>query len=89
MRAAMHDVLGAEKYDFFFDKVRLAFLQACIQSRMLTHFLRSTLCLRFARQFLEYFFTDADARAFKALGLNCIRIPVRLVVAMSPGRDLL
>ncbi|GHJ89604.1 hypothetical protein NliqN6_6006 [Naganishia liquefaciens] len=46
MRNAMREVLGAEKYKYFFDK------------------------------FLEYFFTDADARAFKALGLNCIRIPI-------------
>lgn len=26
-------------------------------------------------QFLEYFFTDADAAFFKSLGLNCIRLP--------------
>jgi len=45
MRKAMKNVLGEEKYEFFFDK------------------------------FLEYFFTDADAEAFKNLGLNCLRIP--------------
>ena len=28
-----------------------------------------------ARQYLEYFFTDADARFFKSLGLNNIRLP--------------
>jgi acid phosphatase family membrane protein YuiD len=27
-------------------------------------------------QFLEYFFTDADAAFFASLGLNCIRLPV-------------
>ncbi|KAI5450239.1 hypothetical protein NCC49_003256 [Naganishia albida] len=46
MREAMLDVLGQEKYDFFFDK------------------------------FLEYFFTEKDAKAFADLGLNCIRLPV-------------
>ncbi|RFU29525.1 hypothetical protein B7463_g6814, partial [Scytalidium lignicola] len=44
-RAAMLEVLGQEKYDFFFDR------------------------------WLEYFFTEADAKYFASLGLNCIRIP--------------
>jgi aryl-phospho-beta-D-glucosidase BglC (GH1 family) len=44
-RAAMLQVLGQEKYDFFFDK------------------------------WLEHFFTDADAKFFASLGLNCLRIP--------------
>lgn len=44
-REAMLEVLGQEKYDFFFDK------------------------------WLEYFFTEADAKYFSSLGLNCIRIP--------------
>lgn len=44
-RAAMLQVLGKEKYDFFFDK------------------------------FLEYFFTEPDAKFFASLGLNCIRVP--------------
>lgn len=44
-REAMLDVLGQEKYEFFFDK------------------------------WLEYFFTEADAKYFSSLGLNCIRIP--------------
>lgn len=44
-RAAMLEVLGQEKYEFFFDK------------------------------FLEYFFTEADAKFFASLGLNCIRLP--------------
>lgn len=26
-------------------------------------------------QFLEYFFSEADAKFFASLGLNCIRIP--------------
>ncbi|KII90335.1 glycoside hydrolase family 5 protein [Plicaturopsis crispa FD-325 SS-3] len=29
----------------------------------------------FFDKFLEYFFTDADAKFFKSLGLNCIRLP--------------
>ena len=41
----MLDVLGREKYDFFFDR------------------------------FLHHFFAEADAKYFKSLGLNCIRIP--------------
>ena len=44
-REAMLEVLGQEKYDFFFDK------------------------------WLEYFFTESDAKYFSSLGLNCIRIP--------------
>lgn len=44
-RAAMREVLGPEKCEFFFDK------------------------------FLEYFFTEADAKFFKAQGLNCVRLP--------------
>ncbi|KAH8889617.1 endoglucanase family 5 glycoside hydrolase [Thozetella sp. PMI_491] len=44
-RAAMLEVLGQEKYDFFFDK------------------------------FLEYFFTEADAKFYASLNLNCIRLP--------------
>jgi hypothetical protein len=44
-REAMLEVLGQEKYEFFFEK------------------------------WLEYFFTEADAKFFSSLGLNCIRIP--------------
>jgi hypothetical protein len=44
-REAMLEVLGQEKYNFFFDK------------------------------WLEYFFTEADAKYFSSLGLNCIRVP--------------
>lgn len=29
----------------------------------------------FFDRWLHYFFTDADARFFKSLGLNCLRIP--------------
>jgi len=43
-RAAMLQVLGQAKYNFFFDK------------------------------WLEYFFTEGDAKYFASLGLNCIRI---------------
>nr|XP_019042739.1 endoglucanase C [Kwoniella bestiolae CBS 10118]OCF21669.1 endoglucanase C [Kwoniella bestiolae CBS 10118] len=46
LRAALKNVLGVEKYDFFFDK------------------------------FLEYFFTEEDAKFFASLGLNSIRLPV-------------
>lgn len=44
-RASMLNVLGQEKYEFFFDK------------------------------FLEYFFTEADAKFFASKGLNCLRLP--------------
>ena len=44
-RKAMREVLGQEKYEYFFDR------------------------------FLDYFFTDEDAKFFASLGLNCIRIP--------------
>ncbi|KAM7201225.1 Glycoside hydrolase superfamily [Naviculisporaceae sp. PSN 640] len=46
MRAALLEVLGPEKYNFFFDR------------------------------FLTYFFTPADAKFLKSLGLNCVRIPI-------------
>lgn len=29
----------------------------------------------FFDKFLEYFFTDDDAKFFKSLGLNCLRVP--------------
>ncbi|EPT02267.1 hypothetical protein FOMPIDRAFT_127526 [Fomitopsis schrenkii] len=45
IRAALAEVVGKEKSEFFFDK------------------------------FLEYFFSEADAKFFASLGLNCIRIP--------------
>ncbi len=45
-RRVIRDVLGEEKYEFFFDR------------------------------FLEYFFTEDDARFIKSLGLNLLRLPV-------------
>lgn len=29
-------------------------------------------------QFLEYFFTEADAKLFAELGMNCLRLPVSI-----------
>lgn len=46
MRKGMKEVLGEEKYEYFFDK------------------------------FLEYFFTEEDAKFYASLGLNCIRLPI-------------
>lgn len=46
MRREMKEVLGEEKYEYFFDK------------------------------FLEYFFTEDDAKLYVELGLNCLRLPV-------------
>lgn len=46
VRLALLEVLGQEKYDYFFEK------------------------------FLDYFFTSADAKFFKSIGLNCLRIPI-------------
>ncbi|KAG0706082.1 glycoside hydrolase family 5 protein [Suillus ampliporus] len=45
IRAALAEVVGPVKSEFFFDK------------------------------FLEYFFQEEDAKFFKSLGLNCIRLP--------------
>lgn len=45
MREAVLEVLGQEKYDYFFDR------------------------------FLYHFFTEEDAKFYKSLGLNSIRIP--------------
>lgn len=45
IRAALAEVVGPIKSEFFFDK------------------------------FLEYFFQEEDAKFFKSLGLNCIRLP--------------
>ena len=63
IRAALHDVLGPEKCDFFFDKVR------CISLSY------GPLLISPHKQFLEYFFQEEDAAFFKSLGLNCIRLP--------------
>jgi hypothetical protein len=46
MRASMLEVLGQEKYDYFFDRL------------------------------LYWFFTGDDAKFYKSLGLNSIRIPI-------------
>ena len=45
LHAAMREVLGNEKHDYFFDR------------------------------WLYYFFTEADAKFFKSMGLNCLRLP--------------
>ena len=64
IREALADVIGKDKSELFFDKVRS--LARC-----------SMLALHSPafRQFLEYFFSEKDAAFFKSLGLNCIRIP--------------
>ena len=60
IREALDEVLGKDDAEFFFDKVRdLTYL---LQG--FSHF----------DQFLEYFFTEADAKFYKSLGLNCLRI---------------
>nr|CDP27084.1 Putative Glycoside Hydrolase Family 5 [Podospora anserina S mat+] len=64
MRKAMLEVLGQEKYDFFFDKVC-----SVAPSSTTDHGLTPV-------KFLEYFFTPSDARFLASLGLNCIRIPI-------------
>jgi hypothetical protein len=61
IREALAEVVGREKSEFFFDKVRCP----CIsQTYSNPPYL----------QFLEYFFSEDDAIYFKKLGLNCIRI---------------
>ncbi|KAK3053332.1 hypothetical protein LTR09_005501 [Extremus antarcticus] len=55
---ALLDVLGQEKYDYFFEK------------------------------FLDYFFTRSDAKFFRSLGLNGIRIPINhrhFIDDLNPG----
>lgn len=64
VRAALLEVLGQEKSDFFWDKVRLA-AKVYIA------------CPLTVSQFLEYFFGPKDAEYFASLGMNCLRLPVR------------
>lgn len=64
--AVVHEI-GAEKADYFFDKV-LIHTEPAICGHQIQADLPSA-------QFLEYFFTDADAAFFKSLGLNCVRLP--------------
>ncbi len=64
IREALAGVVGEQKSEFFFDKV----------SRCRFMIIRTTQTNQ-NMQFLEYFFTDADAAFFKSLGLNCIRLP--------------
>jgi hypothetical protein len=62
IRAAMADVVGQAKSDYFFDKV-------CSPDPLSTYMNTNA-----PLKFLEYFFQDADAAFFKSCGLNCIRI---------------
>lgn len=63
VRAELKKRLGQEKYEYFFDKV---------QPRCLYPIERNPDAI----QFLEYFFTEEDAKLFVKLGMNCLRIPV-------------
>ena len=65
IRAALADVVGPGKAAFFFDKVSCS-------SRIVPLFSPDS---RLSLQFLEYFFQEEDAKFFKSLGLNCIRLP--------------
>jgi len=56
------DVLGDQKADFFWERVR--------------NFLTNDFIVSLTSQYLEYFFGEPDAVYFKSLGLNCIRIAV-------------
>ena len=64
IREALADVIGKDKSELFFDKVRS--LAPCGMRALHSPALP---------QFLEYFFQDEDAAFFKSLGLNCIRLP--------------
>lgn len=65
VRAALAKAIGTEKANFFFEKVY-------IKKEHAYKSLRMAITLQ---QLLEYFFTDADAKFFKSLGLNCLRLP--------------
>lgn len=65
-RRALLEVLGKEKYDFFFDKVGST-CGLCFECVPKTDNIP---------QFLDYFFTSSDAKFFASLGLNCVRIPI-------------
>jgi len=64
-RAALLAVLGKEKYEYFFEKVKLP------RSKLSNYNLATNNYF----QFLDYFFTRSDAKYFASLGLNCVRIP--------------
>jgi hypothetical protein len=38
-------------------------------------------------QFLEYFFTEADAKLFAELGMNCLRLPVSIELKCFSQED--
>lgn len=38
-------------------------------------------------QFLDYFFTEADAKLFAELGMNCLRLPVSIELKCSSQED--
>ena len=68
IRAALADVVGPVKSAFFFDKVG--------RSQPIAPFPPLFVSLTsVSLQFLEYFFQEEDAKFFKSLGLNCIRLP--------------
>lgn len=64
IREALARAIGVEKAALFFEKV------LCTTSLSL-YVSKSN-----PNQFLDNFFAEADAKFFKSLGLNCIRIAV-------------
>jgi hypothetical protein len=74
-REHMERVLGTDKAEFFFDKVGGA--QDC----------RAWAWAGADLQFLEYWFTEDDARLYASFGFNSIRLPVSFSSAdMCPDR---
>jgi aryl-phospho-beta-D-glucosidase BglC (GH1 family) len=68
IREALAEVIGEEKSQFFFDKS----VSLSIPSSF--YIIEKALTVIWNR-FLEYFFTESDAKFYKSLGLNCIRVP--------------
>lgn len=63
-RAELEGVLGKEKSEYFFDKVTIFSNVNAEISDQLT------------LQFLEYWFTEDDAKLYASFGFNSIRLPV-------------
>ena len=72
IRAALADVVGQEKSEFFFDKVSG---RAVIRPSIFGRADRGGGAVVLV-QFLEHFFGEPDAAFFASLGLNCIRIAI-------------
>ena len=78
IRDALADVLGKDKSEYFFDKVRTESheLSSVRTSEVQCTDRESAPAPPMHMQFLEHFFGEPDAAFFASLGLNCIRIAI-------------